>query len=316
VPDFAHDGRAYKGRARNRRGKRRSNYDDESTFAKRDRHLPALPAADAFDAVDGLPEGDRWSTWDQSAAGERGPRPRPDWLVTELAAVDSDLGILKTGKEADVFLLRRGVPGTGRSCLLAAKRYRAAEHRMFHRDSAYLEGRRVRESRASRAMASRTTAGREMIARQWASAEFAALGLLWQAGVAVPYPVQVLDTELLLEFIGEPDGTAAPRLAETRPQGGELADLWDQLVQALVTLARHGLAHGDLSAYNLLAHRGRLVLIDLPQVIDVIANPRGGEFLDRDAANVARWFTARGLVGGAPAPADLAALLRREARLA
>jgi RIO kinase 1 len=64
-----------------------------------------------------------------------------------------------------------------------------------------------------------------------------------------------------------------------------------------------------------LIHRGRLVLIDLPQVIDVIANPRGAEFLDRDAANVGRWFTARGLTGGAPGPDDLAALLRREARL-
>ena len=314
MPDFAYDGRAYSGRAGNRRGRRRSN-DDEATFAKRDRHLPSLPAADALDAVDGLPEGDRWSTWDQSAAGERGPRPWPDWLVTDLAAVDTELGILKTGKEADVFLLRRGVPGTDRSCLLAAKRYRSAEHRMFHRDSAYLEGRRVRESRASRAMAGRTMAGREMIARQWANAEFAALGQLCQAGVAVPYPVQVLETELLLEFIGEPDGTAAPRLAETRPQRAELAGLWDQLVQALVTLARYGLAHGDLSAYNLLVHRGRLVLIDLPQVIDVIANPRGAEFLDRDAANVARWFTARGLTVGAPGPDDLAALLRREARL-
>jgi RIO kinase 1 len=315
VPDFAYDGRAYKGRASNRRGRRRSNDDDEATFAKRDRHLPSLPAADALDAVDGLPEGDRWSTWDQSAAGERGPRPWPDWLVTDLAAVDTELGILKTGKEADVFLLRRGVPGADRSCLLAAKRYRSAEHRMFHRDSAYLEGRRVRESRASRAMAGRTTAGREMIARQWANAEFAALGQLCQAEVAVPYPVQVLETELLLEFIGEPDGTAAPRLAETRPQRAELAGLWDQLVQALVTLARYGLAHGDLSAYNLLVHRGRLVLIDLPQVIDVIANPRGAEFLDRDAANVARWFSARGLTGGTPGPDDLAALLRREARL-
>jgi len=314
VPDFAYDGRAYEGRASNRRGRRRSN-DDEATFIKRDRHRPSLPAADALDAVDGLPEGDRWSTWDQSAAGERGPRPWPDWLVTELAAVDTELGILKTGKEADVFLLRRGVPGTDRSCLLAAKRYRSAEHRMFHRDSAYLEGRRVRESRASRAMAGRTMAGREMIARQWANAEFAALGQLCQAGVAVPYPVQVLETELLLEFIGEPDGTAAPRLAETRPQRAELAGLWDQLVQALVTLARYGLAHGDLSAYNLLVHRGRLVLIDLPQVIDVIANPRGAEFLDRDAANVARWFTARGLTVGAPGLDDLAALLRREARL-
>ena len=40
---------------------------------------------------------------------------------------------------------------------------------------------------------------------------------------------------LLLEFVGEADGTAAPRLAETRPEGRELARLWDQLVAALST---------------------------------------------------------------------------------
>jgi len=300
--------------ATTRRGKRRFD-DDEPAFAKRDRHRPSLPAQDAFDPLGGPPGGDRWSTWDQSTPGERGPSPYPAWLVTELAATDTELGILKTGKEADVFLLRRAVPGGDKSCLLAAKRYRAAEHRMFHRDSAYLEGRRVRESRAGRAMAARTTAGREMIAEQWANAEFAALSRLYMADVPVPYPVQVLGTEVLLEFIGDPDGTAAPRLAETRPAGDELAGLWDQLVQALVALAREGLAHGDMSAFNLLVDDGRLVLIDLPQVVDVIANPRGPEFLDRDAANVARWFAARGLAGATPAPGDLAGLLRREARL-
>ena len=289
--------------------------DDEPVFAKRNRHLRRLPAPDAFDAADGLPEGDRWSTWDQPSASERGPRPYPAWLVTELAAVDTELGILKTGKEADVFLIRRGMPGTGRSCLLAAKRYRAAEHKMFHRDSTYLEGRRARESRAGRAMAGRTSAGRQMIAVQWAGAEFAALCQLYAAGAPVPYPVQVIGTEVLIEFIGEPDGTAAPRLAETRPRGSDLADLWDQLVQGLVTLARLGLAHGDMSAYNLLVHRGRLVMIDLPQVVDVIANPGGPAFLDRDVANVAGWFTARGLVGAAPGPEDLATLLRREAQV-
>ncbi len=289
--------------------------DDEPTFAKRSRHRRALPAADALDDIDGLPEGDRWSIWDQSAAGERGPQPYPGWLVTDLAAIDTELGILKTGKEADVFLLRRGLPGGGRSCLLAAKRYRDAGHRMFHRDSAYLEGRRVRESRDTRAMAQRTAAGRQMIARQWADAEFTALGQLYRSGAPVPYPVQVLGTELVLEFIGEPDGTAAPRLAEIRPEGRELAGLWDQLVEGLVVMAAHGLAHGDLSAYNLLVHRGRLIMIDLPQVVDVIANPQGAEFLDRDAANVGRWFSARGLSGVTPAPGDLPALLRREARL-
>jgi RIO kinase 1 len=289
--------------------------DEEPAFAKRDRHRRSLPAEDAHDAVDGLAAGERWSSWDQPAAGDRGPEPYPGWLVTELAAVDTELGILKTGKEADVFLVRRGVPGTSRSCLLAAKRYRDPEHRMFHRDSAYREGRRVRESRANRAMAAGSAAGREMIARQWASSEFAALGQLHQAGVPVPYPVQVLGTEIMLEFIGDPDGTAAPRLAETRPAPEVLARLWDQLVQALVTLAGLGLAHGDLSAYNLLVQDGRLVMIDLPQVVDVIAHPRGMQFLDRDAANVARWFTARGLAGAALPPDDLAALLRQEARL-
>jgi RIO kinase 1 len=298
--------------------RRRSKWrldDDESTFAKRDRHRRSLPAEDAHDAVDGLPEGDRWSTWDQPVAGDRGPAPYPRWLVTDLAAVDTELGVLKTGKEADVFLVRRGVPGTGRSCLLAAKRYRDLEHRMFRRDTAYREGRRVQESRANRAMAAGSAAGREMIAQQWASAEFAALCQLRRAGVPVPYPVQVLGTELLLEFIGDPVGTAAPRLAETRPAPDVLARLWDQLVRALVTLAGLGLAHGDLSAYNLLVRGGRLVMIDLPQVVDVIAHPSGAEFLDRDAANVARWFTARGLAEAEPAPGDLAALLRAEARL-
>jgi RIO kinase 1 len=296
-----------------RRGKWRFD-DDEPTTAKRVRGRRALPPIEAFDATDGLPEGDRWSTWDQSIPTQRGPKPHPDWLVTDLAAVDTELGILKTGKEADVFLIRRGVP-KGRSCLLAAKRYRDAGHRMFHRDSGYLEGRRTRESRVNRAVASRSTFGRQAIAGQWAHAEFSALARLYAAGVPVPYPAQILDTELLLEFIGSADGIAAPRLAEIRPGPAELSGLWDQLVEALVAMARDGLAHGDLSAFNLLVYDGRLVMIDLPQVVDVIANPRGAFYLIRDAENVGRWFSAHGLSGAKPEPEELSGLLRREALL-
>jgi RIO kinase 1 len=301
-------------RNRERRGKPRFD-DDEPLFAKRQRHSRGLPSLDEIDATDGLPEGDRWSTWDQPDAGQRGPEPYPDWLVTELAAVDTELGILKTGKEADVFLLRRAVPQTGPSCLLAAKRYRDAEHRMFHRDSGYVEGRRVRQSRTNRAVAGRTAFGRQALAGQWAAAEFGALVQLSLAGVPVPYPVSVVGTEVLLEFIGAADGTAAPRLAELRPSGPLLGSLWIQLTEAMVTLARHGLAHGDLSAYNLLVHEDRLIMIDLPQVVDVVANPQGAAYLERDAENVAAWFTARGLADVSPAPGELAALLRYEARL-
>jgi RIO kinase 1 len=305
------------GRVRKANNKRQRNrFDDEETFAKRDRHVRRLASAEtAADATDGLAPGERWSTWDQSTPTERGPRPHPPWLVTDLAAIDTELGIVKTGKEADVFLIRRAVPMPGgQSCLLAAKRYRDPEHRLFHRDAGYLEGRRTRDSRVSRAAANRTAFGRQAIAGMWASAEFAALCLLCEAGVPVPYPVQITGTEVLLEFIGDADGTAAPRLAETRPDDGQLADLWDQLVQALVALARRGYAHGDLSPYNLLVHSGTLVMIDLPQVVDVVAHPNGRGFLERDATNVARWFTARGLQ--AADPEKLAGLLVEEARLA
>ena len=42
-------------------------------------------------------------------------------------------------------------------------------------------------------------------------------------------------------------------------------------------------------------HDGRLVLIDLPQVVDVVGNPQGPQFLARDVRRIAGWFVARGL---------------------
>lgn len=250
---------------------------DEAFAEYAERYGPAVWEEE----LSGPPAGDRWSTWDQSTAGEHGPRPYPDWLVTELAAVDVELGVFKTGKEADVHLVERAVPGTDRATLMAAKRYRDPRHRMFHRDAGYREGRRDRKSRTNRAIAKRTAFGQAVIAGQWAAMEFAALCRLWKAGAAVPYPIQILGTELLMEFIGEPDGTAAPRLAQLRPPPAELADLWEQLAHTLSLMARDGCTHGDLSAYNVLVHRGRLVVIDVPQVVDVIGNPRGRQFLDR-----------------------------------
>lgn len=280
------------GPATTRRGRRKFD-DDESDFLKRGRLEPLLQEDPD------LPEtGDAWSTWDSA---EHGPEPRPDWVRTEHAAVDTELGMLKTGKEADVFLVRRAVPDTGKVSVLAAKRYRDGDHRLFHRDAGYLEGRRVRRSREMRAMSNRTSFGKELIAGQWAAAEFGALSHLWEVGrqsglIRVPYPVQLRGTELMLEFIGDWEtGEAAPRLAQVRADKATLADLWRQMTDALSVLARAQVAHGDLSPYNTLVHQGQLVLIDLPQIVDVIANPQGADFLARDVRNVAGWFAARGL---------------------
>jgi len=244
----------------------------------------ASPADDEYD------DGITFSTYPDAV---HGPSPLPNWVPTSPAATDTDLGVFKTGKEADVSLIRRTYAGD--SVLLAAKQYRDAQHRMFHRDAGYLEGRRMRKSRETRAVETRTAFGRELIAGQWAAAEFAVLSRLWSAGAAVPYPVQLLGTQLMMEFIGDDDGVAAPRLAQLRPSLEESVHLYAQLREVLGVLADAGYTHGDLSAYNVLVHHGRLVLIDLPQAVDLVGNPQGFTFLRRDCDNICSWFQARGV---------------------
>ena len=204
------------------------------------------PGSPFFDlsALDELPAGQRWSRYDVAGV-LTGPEPLPGWVITDDAAVETELGILKTGKEADVWLIERALPHTDppRSTLLAAKRYRSAEHRQFHRDTGYTEGRRVRNTRDRRAIAKGSRHGRSVQAGQWATAEFDTLGRLWSAGLPVPYPVQLDGVELLLEFVVGDDGEAAPRLAQTRPDAELLASYWDQLRTAMAGLAALGLAH-------------------------------------------------------------------------
>ena len=53
--------------------------------------------------------------------------------------------------------------------------------------------------------------------------------------------------------------------------------------------------HGDLSPYNTLAVGERLVIIDLPQMVDLVGNPQGIDFLLRDCTNMCAWFRSRGL---------------------
>ncbi len=254
---------------------------------------PSDPFAFDYRPLEDPEDGQRFTRYWDLEPLMRGPQPVPDWLVTDRAALETDLGILKTGKEADVFLLERAVPGT-EGVVLAAKRYRAAEHRTFHRNAGYTEGRRIKDSREARAIAKKSAFGREAASGQWAWAEWLSLQRCYEAGVPVPYPVQIDGTEILMELItvhGEP----APRLASTRPEHDLLVTWFDQLRDALAALARRGLAHGDLSPYNILAAGERLVIIDLPQMVDIVTNPLGADFLLRDCRNVCSWFARRGL---------------------
>jgi RIO kinase 1 len=248
-----------------------------------------------FHTYDDLDDGQRWSTWLSVEPLSRGPEPRPDWLVTSQGAVDTDLGILKTGKEADVFLLERADPlEPDRGVVMAAKRYRSPEHRTFHRSASYTEGRSMKRSRDERALKRKSTFGREVAAGEWAISEWGALVRLWNLGLPVPYPVQIDGTEILMQWITH-DGETAPRLAETRPEPALLQSYFDQLRDVLATMVQAGIVHGDLSAYNILAAGPRLVIIDLPQIVDLVGNLNGMDFLMRDCANICKWFRGKGL---------------------
>jgi RIO kinase 1 len=216
-------------------------------------------------------------------------------VVTSQGAIDTELGILKTGKEADVFLLERADPAApGRGVVMAAKRYRGTDHRNFHRAASYTEGRSTKRSRDERALKRKSTWGKVVAAGEWAVSEWDALKRFWEIGLPVPYPVQIDGTEILMEWITV-DGETAPRLAQTRPEPDLLASYFDQLREAMATMVQAGVVHGDLSAYNILAAGERLVIIDLPQIVDLAGNAAGMDFLLRDCTNVCTWFRGKGL---------------------
>ena len=244
---------------------------------------------------DQLGESQRWSTWPATEKLMRGPHPYPEFVIEDAGAIDTELGVLKTGKEADVFLIERATDE--QRALLAAKRYRSPEQRTFTRSSTYTQGRSVKRSRDARALKNGTTYGRLVEASRWANSEWQYLRLCFEAGAPVPYPVQILGTEILMEFIEDPEvtGAAAPRLQHVRPDAERLGRYWEQIVGAMKVFARLGFAHGDLSPYNVLAAGDRLVVIDLPQFVDLAGNERGIGLLRRDCENICGWFRSRGL---------------------
>jgi RIO kinase 1 len=225
-------------------------------------------------------------------ADERGPVPVPDWVITNGDATQVDLGVLKTGKEADVSLVERTLGD--RTNLLAAKRYRDTQHRQFRNDASYRASKVIDNSREARAAAKQTGFGGSVRAESWAANEMQRLNRLWAIGVRVPYPVQRLGTEVLLEYIGDAEHMA-PRLVNAGVNRKELVALCDQALDALRKMTWDGLVHADLSPYNVLVWNGELVIIDLPQAIDLDDNPNAYDFLQRDVTNVIGWFAKRGV---------------------
>ncbi len=248
-------------------------------------------------------------------------RPTPDWLIDE-PYQDDDLGVLKSGKEAQINLIER-TGHDGRRCLVARKRYLPREVKQkgaleamgvqqasaFRNDVEYREGRQFRKTRDRRAVERMSTYGKRLLQDRWTGHEHDIMLRLWNRDMAVPYPMAYGEDVFDLQYIGDDRG-AAPQLYAARLDRDRLQLAYEQLVAGLQIMVTAGLAHGDLSAYNLLWWEDVLWFIDFPQAVDIAANPQGLNFLHGDVVNICDWFSRRGLeVDGEELFAELLCLL-------
>ncbi|GFN46971.1 PA4780 family RIO1-like protein kinase [Candidatus Regiella insecticola] len=198
--------------------------------------------------------------------------------------VDEVIRQLKSGKEADVYVVRCG------SKIRCAKVYKEAEDRSFKQAVQYKEGRKVRNSRSARAMAKGSKFGRKQQEKIWQTAEVDALYVLANSGVRVPQPYGCTDGVLLMELITDETGLAAPRLSDVSLTEEEAIVDYQMILQSVVRMLCAGLIHGDLSEFNVLVDANGPVIIDLPQVVNAAANNHAKSMLERDVNNLTRFY--------------------------
>jgi RIO kinase 1 len=198
--------------------------------------------------------------------------------------VDDVLRSLKSGKEADVFVVRCG------NEIRCAKVYKDATKRNFHNNAQYQEGRNVRGSRRARAMEKGSRYGRKEMETAWLSSEVDALFKLAAAGVSVPQPFGFFEGVLLMELVTDEHGNAAPRLGDVEFSAETARELHGVMIYEIVQMLLAGLVHGDLSEYNVLLGPDGPVIIDLPQAVDAAGNNNAFSMLERDIGNMSNYF--------------------------
>lgn len=198
--------------------------------------------------------------------------------------IDEVISRLRSGKEADVFIVRCG------SEIRCAKVYKEATKRSFKQAVHYQEGRKMRNSRSARAMEKGSRFGRQQQEETWQNAEVDALFRLANAGVRVPQPHICLDGVLLMELITDEEGSVAPRLSDVSMSAEQALADHATVIRYVVRMLCAGLVHGDLSEFNVLMDSGGPVIIDLPQVVDAAANNHARSMFARDVNNMSRYY--------------------------
>jgi RIO kinase 1 len=126
----------------------------------------------------------------------------------------------------------------------------------------------------------------------WAQKEFRNLTEATRATVRVPKPIAVKNNVVLMEFIGE-NGVSAPSMKEQPPSNPE--KVYPILLTFIERLYKKAeLVHGDLSEYNMMVWKGKLVIFDMSQSVPT-SHPLAEYLLRRDLENVNRFFSRLGV---------------------
>jgi len=198
--------------------------------------------------------------------------------------VDEVMRQLMSGKEADVYIVRCGTE------IRCAKVYKDAQHRSFKQAVQYQEGRKVRNTRRTRAMDKGSKFGRKQQEESWQHAEVEALFRLAQAGVRVPKPWGCFEGVLLMELITDHEGQVAPRLHDIAMSAEQAHEDHAIMMQNITRMLCAGLVHGDLSEFNVLVDEYGPVIIDLPQAVDAAANNFAQAMLMRDVNKITQHY--------------------------
>lgn len=198
--------------------------------------------------------------------------------------IDSVVGRLMSGKEADVFIVHCNAE------IRCAKIYKDAANRSFKQAVLYQEGRKTRSSRRTRAMEKGSRFGRAQQEETWHNAEVDALRKLAAAGVRVPVPYSCVDGVLLMELVTDAQGDVAPRLSEVSMSPEQALEDHAVVMQYVVRMLCVGIVHGDLSEFNILVDAYGPVIIDLPQAVDAAANNNAEFMLARDVNKISHYY--------------------------
>ncbi len=209
--------------------------------------------------------------------------------LSRLDFLDELISGIKTGKEASVFL------GKNSAGLVAVKIYTDLRVRSFKHDEAYRNGRYIGDARIQKAIQQGSQKGLDAHQSLWVQEEFRQMQHLYEQGVRVPKAIAVNGIALVMEFIGDENGTPAPRISDLKMKREEAEEAFRQSVQNLRLIVKSGKVHGDYSTFNLLWHNEKAVVIDFPQVMEFKNNPNAHAFLERDVRSLCKSFLKQGV---------------------